>query len=129
MTEITASGYTIKGKRYARVTAILAHCGLTDFGKIPAHMREWVMERGKQNHLAWQYIEEGKGAQYDFDPEVQKYLPAHARFLRDTGFKALPDGIEKQVHSDSLRVAGTLDRIGMMQGKLVLMDYKKHLRQ
>lgn len=121
---VTADDYTIEGKKYARVSRILEHCGLTDFSKIPASKREWVMERGRQVHLLFEHIERGVDDGFTYDPEVEQYRAAHARFLRETGFEAFFDGIEQTVWSDELRVAGTLDRFGKMQGRVVLLDYK-----
>ena len=123
-TEVTADAYIIAGKKYARVTAIVRHAGLSDFSGIPEKDREYYFSRGTNNHRLWQDVEEGKDHLYDYDPEVEEYRAAHAKFLRETGFKALSGGIELQVKSDDLKVAGTLDRLGTIQNRVVLIDYK-----
>jgi len=121
---VSSTHYHIKGKRFVRVTTLLRECGLTDFSKIPERDRDYYMERGTQNHLAWEMVEKGTAGGFDFDPEVQKYMPAHALFLERTGFKAIKGGMEKRVHSDELGIAGRIDRLGMIQGRLILCDYK-----
>lgn len=130
--------YTIKGKRYIRVTALLKARGLIDFSSIPGNDRDFYLERGTQNHLMWQMVEEGKADGFDFDHRVEAYRAAHARFLRETGFCALPGGIEMRVSAtwedlglpgirggeEYAGIAGTLDRLGIIQNRMVLIDYK-----
>ena len=111
-------------KSYARVTEILRGAGLTDFSKIPQANRDWYMERGKQLHLATEYVERGIADQYTFDPILEPYLKAYQRFIDETGFKAFPDGIEKKVVNEVYRYRGTLDRYGMMCGRKTLIDLK-----
>lgn len=120
----TDSHYLIKGKRYDRVTHVLAARGLIDFSKIPEKDREFYLERGRQNHLLWQHVEEGADHKYDYDARVEAYRAGHAKFLRETGFRALPGGIELQIVLKDFMVAGTLDRLGTIQNRLVLLDYK-----
>ncbi len=119
-----ADTYTIAGKTYARVTAVLKARGLINFYDIPEADRQFYMDRGTANHKLWQDIEEGVDGGFDYDKRVEAYRSAHAKFLRETGFKALPGGIEMRVKSDELGVAGTLDRIGTIQNRVVLIDYK-----
>lgn len=134
---VTPDAYEYSGKLYLRVTSFLRAVGVSDFSKIPAKDREFYMERGRANHDLWQKVEEGVDHLYEFDPRVELYRPAHAKFLRETGFKALPGGIEKFVYAtwrqlgvpvDEVNgfagIAGTMDRIGTMQGRVVLPDYK-----
>lgn len=100
--------------------------GLVDFSKIPERDRQFYMDRGTANHRLWEDVEKGIDDQFNYDARVEVYRKAHARFLAETGFKAFAKGIEMRVHSDKLKVAGTLDRfgIGMMSGRYTLLDYK-----
>ncbi len=134
----TATHYPINGRLFVRVTEFLRAVGASDFSKIPTKDREFYMDRGTANHDAWAKVEEGVADQYDFDPRVKAYLPAHAKFLKETGFKAIPGGIERRVHATwrqlgfpvddvggAVGIAGTMDRIGTVQGMgLWLVDYK-----
>lgn len=121
---VTADHYIIAGKKYARVTTIVKAAGLSDFSGIPERDRDYYFERGTQNHAMWAHVEEGTADQFDFDPAVQLYRAGHARFLRETGFRALPGGIEMRVKNDDLGYAGTLDRIGTVGSRVWLVDLK-----
>lgn len=123
-TEVLDDHYIIKGKKYVRVTRLLDAVGLSDFSKIPAKDREFYMSRGTANHRLWQDVELGRDKDFTYDERVEAYREGHSRFLRETGFKAIKGGIEMRVWSDEHRLAGTMDRFGMIQGCLVLIDYK-----
>lgn len=116
--------YRLGDKPLMAVTTLLRLAGLVNFDAIPERDRQFYMERGTANHRHWQMVEEGTADGFDFDERVLAYKEAHAKFLRDTGFKALPGGIEMRVHSDDLGIAGTIDRLGTIQGRVVLADYK-----
>lgn len=124
MTDKNETHYIINGKPYVRVTALLRARGLVDFSKIPENDRQYYMDRGTANHKLWQDVEEGTADGFDYDARVEAYRAAHARFLRETGFRSLPGGIEMRVQNDDFMVAGTLDRIGTIQNRVVLLDYK-----
>ena len=113
-----------KTKDYARVTTILNAVGLTDFSSIPERDRQFYMDRGTANHLAWEMQELGTADDFIFDPVVEEFRPAHKKFLEETGFKALPGGIEMVVSNDTLRIKGRLDRFGMMNGRKCVIDFK-----
>ncbi len=129
----TDSHYIIKGKKHVRVTTFLERVGVSDFSKIPD--REFYMARGKANHELFEHVERGIDSEHTYDPRVEVYRGGHARFLKETGFKALPGGIELFVsatwkdfgfsHSgEEVGIAGTMDRIGTIQDRVVLLDFK-----
>lgn len=120
----TKDPYPVEWAHLTRVTDIVKFSGLSDFSGIPERDRTYYFDRGTENHRAWQMAEEGIAGGFDFDPEVAQYMEAHANFLRDTGFRALPGGIEMRVKSDELGIKGTLDRLGTIQNRVVLIDYK-----
>lgn len=126
-TETKTDPYPAEWKHLARVTSIVTAAGLADFSGIPEKDREYYFERGSQNHLLWQMVEEGTADKYDFDPAVQLFRAGHARFLRETGFRALPGGIEMRIKNDELGYKGTLDRLGTIQNRVVLLDFKTSL--
>ena len=133
---VSETYYTIRGMRYARVTEVLRARGLTDsFDGIPKRDREFYFSRGTANHKLWQDVEEGTADRFDYDPRVEAYRAGHACFLRDTGFKALPGGIELRVKATwkdlgipglpgLAGIAGCLDRLGTIQDRVVLIDFK-----
>lgn len=118
--------YTIEGRKYVRVTSIVRFAFPDEFKAIPDDKRDYYFKRGTEIHRLAQMVEEGTADGFEFDPEVEKFRAGHAAFLRDTGFKALPGGIEMRVKNDELRYAGTLDRIGTMQGRVCIIDYKSN---
>lgn len=116
--------YTIGSTRLAGVTEICKFAYPDEFAGIPERSKEYYFERGRQNHRLWEMVELGTADGFDFDPEVEKYRAGHARFLRDTGFRALPGGIELRVKDADLGVAGTLDRLGTVRDRVWLVDLK-----
>lgn len=122
--EKTSKHYEIGGSKYVRVTELLRARGLVDFSKIPEKDRQFYMDRGTANHALWEDVELGLDSGKVYDERVEAYRAAHSRFLRETGFRALPGGIEMRVKSDDLGIAGTLDRIGTIQNRVVIIDYK-----
>jgi hypothetical protein len=56
------------------------------------------------------------------DVSLRPYLDSWIKFKKETGF--IPSMIEARVFSEKYRYAGTLDRVGVMQGKEVLIDIK-----
>lgn len=116
--------YTFGSKRLPSVTEIVKFAYPDAFAGIPEKSKEYYFERGRQNHKLWEMIELGTADGFDFDPGVEKYRPGHAKFLRDTGFKALPGGIEMRVKNEELGLAGTLDRLGTVRDRVWLVDLK-----
>lgn len=133
---VESDHYIIGGKKYARVSTILRARDLIDFSGIPEKDRDFYLSRGTEVHRMMQHIEEGNADKFDYDPRVQLYRTGHARFIRETGFKALPGGIEVRVKAtwkdlglykgdrDDDGVAGRIDRLGTIQNRVILADYK-----
>lgn len=129
----TQDHYIVGRKKFLRVTALLERAGASDFSGIPD--RDFYMARGKANHELFEHVERGVDAEHTYDPRVETYRAGHARFLRETGFRALPGGIELFVKAtwaalgfaydgEEAGVAGTLDRLGTIQSRVLLLDYK-----
>ncbi len=138
---INDSHYTIGGKKFIRVTALLERVGHSDFSDIPTNDRAFYLERGTARHEFFEHVESGVDHLHTYDHRIEAYRAGHARFLHETGFKALHFGIEKRVSAtwESLGffqrnylpfreagVAGRLDRFGTCGSRLVLWDYKGH---
>lgn len=126
----------IKGKKFLRVTRLMDAVGISDFGNIPAKDRQFYLDRGAARHDLWEKVELGVDHEYTFDDRVEKYRAGHARFLRETGFRALPGGIEVMVyapwskfgitrkHPEFDGISGAIDRLGTIQSRVILADYK-----
>lgn len=116
--------YTFGAKRLPSVTEIVRFAYPDAFAAIPEKDKAFYFARGSGVHKLTEDVENGIDGQFTYDPEVELYREGHARFLRETGFKALPGGIEVRVKNLELGYAGTVDRIGTIQGNVVLLDYK-----
>jgi hypothetical protein len=121
---VTADSYIIEGKRFARVTAIVRFAFPDAFAAIPEKSKQFYFDRGTGNHKLWADVEEGIDGGFDYDPECEKYRAGHAKWLRDTGYKPLPGGIEMRVVNKDLGYAGTLDGIGTVGSRVWLVDKK-----
>lgn len=140
--EPTSAHYVIKGRKYIRVSRLLELTGVSDFSSIPSRDRQFYLDRGTARHELFEHVERGTDRLYNYDSQLEAYREGHAKFLRETEFKASPAGIEKRVHITweelgfrqtaypafrEVGVAGRLDRLGRDRtGRRVLWDYKGH---
>ena len=113
--------YRVGGIRLPSVTEILEAVGVIDYSYLPMSTRDWALERGSNVHLATQLNDEG-----DLDEstlgELEPYVAAWRQFKAETGF--FHTAFEQRVHSQKFGYAGTLDRIGRIQGQDALVDIK-----
>lgn len=116
--------YTVGDKRLHSVTEICRFAFPDAYGDIPAKMKDYYFSRGHGVHKLAEDVENGIDGQFTYDPEVEKYRASHARFLKETGFRALPGGIEMRVKNLEMGYAGTLDRIGTVGDRIWLLDLK-----
>jgi hypothetical protein len=111
--------YRYHGTRLISVTQAIRAAGLIH--------AEWYTEaarqRGRAVHLAVHFDAERDLNERSVSPLVQPYLEAARSFKRDTGF--VTELTEARVWAIDLGYAGTLDHLGLMQGKhRVLVDWK-----
>lgn len=114
--------YEFEGQRVPSVTQVLKEMGLTDYSMIPQEVLSAAAARGTAVHRLTQFYDE-----YDLDestvtPELQPYFDAYKRFREESGFKVLYN--EARGYDPALRVAGTLDRTGILGGLLCVLDIK-----
>lgn len=103
------------------VTQILEAAGLyPDFSLIDAATLEWKRNLGTQVHAATALDDQSNLG--DYDPQIDGYIDAWRLFKRQTGFR--PVHIEHLIYHKAHGYAGTLDRIGVMAGKSILIDIK-----
>ena len=67
-----------------------------------------------------QYIDIGKA--FEYPTELTGYLSAYAAFLRD--YSPIWLAIEHRIANTALKIAGTLDRFGLIDGNYVIVDMK-----
>lgn len=112
--------YRWHGQRVPGVTSILKP--LTDYGSVPASVLQAASEFGKAVHLACELDDLGELDVYALDDALAPYLSGWRKFCADTS--AEWQLIEKPLYNEAMRYAGTADRIGMVNGKLAVVDIK-----
>lgn len=112
--------YTDGGILIPSVTTVMDlihnYCG------IPEKILERASERGTAVHLATELYDEGRLDMGSLSDEILGYVMGWMKFKSDTGFQ--PEMIEYRVYSKKHRYAGTLDRTGLINGKLAIIDVK-----
>ena len=85
-----------------------------------------AQQRGTAVHRACELLDgggDGSGLDVEsLDPSWKPYVAAYQRFLTDTGFRVTD--IETPVRSVRYGYTGTPDRVGLLDGKPVLLDLK-----
>ena len=115
--------YYVDGKEVPSVTTVLSPLSNVEYDKVNPSVLEQAAKRGTLVHSYTEMMD------YDCDPdeveyEVVGYLKAYKDFLRD--YKPEWTRIECPVAKmDTDRAyAGTIDRVGRINGKLVIVDLK-----
>lgn len=122
----TSHSFTLDGLPIPNVTRVLAP--LQDMNPGYAFL-EQARRRGTAVHAMTEQYDDARRRlelwKPDDDPMaevVAPYLDAWAKFLDDTGFEV--HAIEEQVFSRRHRYAGILDRLGVLNGRRVVIDIK-----
>lgn len=114
--------YRWHGQRVPGVTSILKP--LTDYGSVPASVLQAASEFGKAVHLACELDDLGELDVYALDDALAPYLAGWRKFCADTSASWAIGNIEHPLYNESLRYAGTPDRIGVVNDKLSVVDIK-----
>jgi hypothetical protein len=117
--------YLVQGRPVPSVTQVLHSGGLSaDYSIVEPAVLERKRIIGEYVHKATQYLDEGCLDLDTVDPEIHPYLAAYERFLQDSGFR--PRLVEHRLVSsiDGMLCGGTIDREGLMGGKLWIIDLK-----
>ena len=113
--------YLVDGEEVPSVTTILNYMSDVEYGGINKAVLEQAARRGSLVH---EYTElmDCDALPDEIEYEVVGYLKAYKDFLRDYR----PDWllIEAPLYSEEYRYAGTVDRIGMIDDKLCVVDIK-----
>lgn len=108
------------GKRkFDSVTHILQYLGLTnDYSNISS----FYAERGTAVHKAVEFVDKGTLDESKLDPICRPYVAAYRRFLRESGY--VPLHWEIPIHHAVLGYAGTIDKVGSLNGRVGVLDIK-----
>lgn len=117
-----AHAYKLDGRPIPSVTTILQAAGLIDYRFVKKEDREFYLTRGRFVHTATELLDHKDLDYNSLDPVIKPYVDGYRKFKCDTGF--IPEMIEFQSYNASLWYAGTLDRVGMLNGNRVIVDFK-----
>lgn len=112
--------YHLDGERLPSVTQILQP--LINYDGVPNGILQHAADRGTAVHLATEFWDDGDLDEESVDPEILPYVRAWQRFRAESGFEVLRS--EVRVYSPRHRYAGTVDCIGVMRGRLTMVEKK-----
>jgi hypothetical protein len=110
--------YTEGGVKLPSVTRIIRAAGLMP----PFYGDEPAMRRGTMVHRACEFHDEGDLDESTVDPAIAGYLDGWKKFRAETGFVA--SCIEWRRAHPIYGYAGTVDRIGVFDGRPTVIDIK-----
>lgn len=119
--------YRLDGFSVPSVTAVLAPIDDLSSPSLAQYL-EIARQRGTDVHAATERHDlltrfaDKNGAWHPENPTVAPYLDAWKSFLADTQFEI--HAVEQVVASKRHRYAGTLDRLGVLNGRRVVIDIK-----
>jgi hypothetical protein len=114
--------YKLDGKVLPSVTQILKSAGLTtDFSMIPVDVLEKKRKLGERVHELTQLADMDSPLTASKTIE-DDYINSYLRFRNEVDFQ--PVEIELAVYSKLHGYAGTIDRVGIVKGKLSIVDFK-----
>jgi hypothetical protein len=117
--------YRLDGELVPSVTTVLKSVGLVEYSHIPQDVLQAAAHRGTAVHYALELLDRGELDYESLDPSIEFYVKAYGRFCAESGF--IPAHIEYRVFHGLHRYAGTLDRTGVLDGALTVLDFKTGL--
>jgi hypothetical protein len=107
--------YTLDGKTIPSVTQIIAEIVGTGW-----KAADWYLQRGRAIHACAEFIAEGKA--FKFDERIAGYVTALKKFFAEVK----PENVtsELRVFSKIYQYAGTIDLIGKIGARNVILDWK-----
>lgn len=115
--------YFRDGKRVYSVTQIMQAVTEPYFAHINRDVLNKKAELGNYVHALCEHYDLGDlGDESEIHPMALPYFQAYKQFLLDTNFHVVYN--ERQLFHPRLDYAGTIDRTGYLNGKMVLIDIK-----
>ena len=112
--------YYVDGKIVPSVTQILDLLSYKEFGKIDKSTLEYASKRGTAIHEATEAID--LDMPLEVDAEIEPYVRAYINFTKD--YKPTWLGVEEMIYHPEFEFCGTIDRIGKIENKFIVMDIK-----
>lgn len=104
------------------VTTILQELGFIDLSNVPQDILDYASLRGTYTHKAIELYLQGKLNESTLDPAIQPYFQGFKKFASEHELKPLH--LEKMFAIKHLLLVGTVDFIGLVDGKLTICDWK-----
>lgn len=111
------------GRVVPGVTGIIRSCGLMN----ESGWNDYARDRGTAVHKAVELYERGTLDMDALDPVITPYLDAWVAFKNQTGYVAVE--CEQVLYHHVHRYAGTLDQIGVLRDKSLVLDIKTGTQQ
>lgn len=112
--------YQVDGEIVPSVSEILRFISREVYGDVTQFRLDHAADRGHNVHSACEQLDRFGSA--EIDAEIEPYINAYIQFRKD--HKPVWSKIEHAMHSETFGYAGTLDRYGVMEGRLVIIDIK-----
>ena len=115
--------YRIDGKIVPSVTQLCAPLTAQDLANLNPAVLQQAAQRGTIVHELTELIDYGTAPEdIETYAELGGYITAYLRFLRD--YKPEWEKIEYRVGEQYMHFAGTIDRIGVIDGRRCIVDIK-----
>lgn len=116
--------YTLDGSELPSVTQICRPLTVDICENAKPWLRDAAAQRGTRVHEICAEIDLiGNADEVEITPDISGYIKAYLDFLRDYRIKSW-DAVEMPLGSSELGYAGTIDRIGMLDGYRTIVDLK-----
>ena len=112
--------YTLDGEELPSVSQLTRFISREIYGDVGQFNLDRAAERGTAVHKATELLD--KYGKAEIDEDIAPYLQAYIAFRKE--HKCEWQKIEYATHHPDNLYAGTLDRVGTIDGKLVVLDIK-----
>ena len=122
--EFTAENHEYKydGVQIPSVTQIIKDAGLVNFNFISDELLEAKADLGNKVHKSLEFLDKGILNIDELHPKLKSYLPGWEKFKKDFSF--VIEENELIMYHPTLRYAGTIDRVGLVNGSRSIIDIK-----
>ena len=112
--------YEVDGRTIPSVSEIIRFISREAYGDVNKYILDNAAERGTAVHKAAETLDRTGIA--EIETQYASYLKAYIKFLRENDVKWLQ--IETAMYCAKEEYAGTIDRLGYLNGDLTLLDIK-----
>lgn len=112
--------YEVDGEIIPSVSEIIRFISREVYGEVTQYILDNAADRGSRVHKATQMLD--VVGDVECDEDIVPYVKAYVQFLRE--HKPEWELIEKSMYHPEKKFAGTLDRLGVLDGKKTIVDIK-----